>query len=79
MTRRWHTLSDGEKDYAYDLWCWGYTIKEISKALYASMPTIHRAIGGRPRTKAVIAPYSEVRGVYEKHMDNEDKTSETGD
>ena len=78
MSRRWHTLSQGEKDYCYDLWCRGYTLQEIGAAIYASTPTVYAAINGRPRIKAKIAPYSEVKDQYEGIVETEANPSENG-
>ena len=78
MRRRWHTLSDGEKKYCYDLWCRGYTLGEIAEAMYVSRPTAYAAMGGKPKTKAKIAPYSEVRAQYEEVIDEDGNTAENG-
>lgn len=43
-----------EIEWAYTKWCEGYTHEQIADALYVSLATIKRAIGGRPRIRPIL-------------------------
>lgn len=77
--RRHHILSPGEKLYAYDLWMDRYTLQEIAKALYVSVPTLHAAIKEHRYEKPKIAPYGRVKAKYEKLVKEAEKNDETGE
>lgn len=43
-----------QKEWAYDMWCIGYTQDQIGDALNVSYKTIQRAINGRPRIRPIL-------------------------
>ena len=47
-------LSFKEREWAYKMWCIGYTKKQISEALYVCEKTVARAIGNRPRIRPIL-------------------------
>lgn len=47
-------LSHRQKEWAYTKWCEGYTYYQIAEALNVCTKTIQRAIGDRPRIRAVL-------------------------
>ena len=51
---------------------------EIAEAMYVSQPTAYAAMGGKPKIKAKIAPYSEVRAQYEEVIDEDGNTAKNG-
>lgn len=47
-------LSFKQKEWAYKMWCIGYTHKQIADALFVCEKTITRAIDGRPRISPIL-------------------------
>ena len=47
-------LTPKQKQWAYDRWCEGRTLYEISEALGVCSKTVQRAIGGKPRIRPVL-------------------------
>ena len=47
-------LTFKEKEWAYEMWCIGYTKKQIAEALYVCEKTVSRAIGNRERIRPIL-------------------------
>ena len=76
--KRYHYLSEGEKRYCFDLWMARYTLSEIAQAVDASVPSVHRAVKEQMPPKAKIAPYREVKELYEGFTHDGEIGSENG-
>ena len=50
-----------QKEWAYDMWCIGYTQEQIGEALNVSYKTIQRAIHGRERIRPILKYPCELR------------------
>lgn len=47
-------LSSKEKEWAYEMWCLGYTQGQIADALYVCEKTIQRALKNKPRIRPIL-------------------------
>ena len=52
------TLTPEQQEWAYQMWCLGYTQMQIADALFVCEKTIYRCIKGKPRIRPVL--------IYEK-------------
>ena len=50
-----------KKEWAYEMWCIGYTQMQIADALFVCEKTINRALKGKPRIRPILI-YKE-RGI----------------
>ena len=48
------TLTTKQVEWAYDMWCIGYTQKQIGDALNVCSKTIERALKGRQRIRPIL-------------------------
>lgn len=44
-------LTFKQKQWAYDMWCLGYTQKQIADALFVCVKTVQRALKDKPRIR----------------------------
>lgn len=47
-------LAFKQKQWAYDMWCLGYTQKQIANALFVCEKTVQRALKNKPRIRPVL-------------------------
>ncbi len=47
-------LTKKQIEWAYEMWCLGYTQIQIANALYVCEKTINRALKGRPRKRPIL-------------------------
>ena len=47
-------LSFKQKEWAYDMWCLGYTQMQIAEALNVCEKTIQRALKNKPRIRPIL-------------------------
>lgn len=52
-------LTFKQKEWAYEMWCIGYTKKQIAEALFVCEKTVTRAIENKPRIRKILK--------YEEH------------
>lgn len=43
-----------QKEWAYDMWCLGYTQRQIADALFVSEKTICRILNGKQRVRPIL-------------------------
>lgn len=48
------SLDDEQKRWAYDMWCIGYTQRQIADALFVCEMTVRRALKGKTRIRPVL-------------------------
>lgn len=51
---RGRVLNWKEREWAYSMWCLGYTQLQIADALFCSAKTIQRALHGKQRIRPVL-------------------------
>lgn len=56
-------LRPKEIEWAYEKWCEGYTLQQISDALYVCPKTVHRAFKGRERHRPDLVYPDLLEGV----------------
>ena len=60
-----------QKEWAYDMWCIGYTQEQIGEALGVSYMTIRRAIHGRARIIPILKyPHELIASGQRKTKEN---------
>lgn len=47
-------LTFKQKQWAYDMWCLGYTQKQIANALFVCEKTVQRALKNKQRKRPVL-------------------------
>ena len=47
-------LNTEQKEWAYEMWCLGYTQMQIADALYVCEKTVRRALKGKKRIRPII-------------------------
>lgn len=47
-------LSKEEKEWAYTMWCIGYTQQQIADALFVCCKTVQRTLKGKPRIRPIL-------------------------
>lgn len=55
--KRWgevSSLSFKQKEWAYDMWCLGYTQMQIADALFVCEKTVQRALKNKPRIRPIL-------------------------
>lgn len=51
-------LTEKQIEWAYKMWCLGYTLPQIADALYVHPATVWRMMGGRPKKRPKLV-YTE--------------------
>lgn len=47
-------LTFQQRKWAYEMWCLGYTQKQIANALYVCEKTIQRVLKNKPRIRPIL-------------------------
>ena len=59
--RKVSALTTGQIKWAYEMWCIGYTKKQIANALFVHESTIGRVLKGKKRVRPILV-YKEGEG-----------------